>query len=173
MSDSAQSEAKPINFPRTFVWAGVLIVFDAFFANQGVISAVVGLWMLLVPLPVAVLTTNLEQRRRRVARVAVFLSAVAIVFGLNWINNQIAQSRAQTLIAAIKAFRQEHQRYPEKLDELVPEFVEGIPVAKYTLTFRKFYYVATPNYHGLSYVGLPPFGRPTFKFERDAWGYVD
>jgi hypothetical protein len=41
MSDSAQGEAEPIDFPRTFIWAGALIVFDAFFANQGVISAAI------------------------------------------------------------------------------------------------------------------------------------
>lgn len=173
MSNSAQQEAKPISLPKTFVWAGVLIIIDAFFVNQGVISAVIGLWMILVSLPRAAFTKDPELMRRRLARVAIFLGAVAIVFGLNWVNNKIAKSRAETLIIAIKSFNQKHQRYPEKLDELVPEFVEYIPVAKYTFSFGKFYYDAPPGYHGLFYIAMPPFGRPIYNFERNAWGYID
>ena len=173
MSDSAQREVKPISLPRTFAWAGALIAVDAFVVNQGVISAAIGLWMLLAALPRAAFTQDPGQRRLRLARVAIFLGAVAIVFALNWVNNRIAKSRAETLVTAVKAFKQKHQRYPEKLDELVPEFVEHMPVAKYTLAFGRFYYVATAGYHGLFYMDMPPFGRPTYAFERDTWGYVD
>lgn len=173
MSDSAQQQVKPISFPKTFVWAGVLIIVDAFWVNQGVISAFVGLWMLFVALPHAAFTKAPVLMRRRLARVAIILGAITIVFGLNWANNKIAKSRAEILIAAIKSFKQNHQRYPEKLDELVPEFIEYIPVAKYTFASDQFYYSATLGYHSLFYIGMPPFGRPIYKFEQEAWGYID
>ena len=173
MSDPAQPGAKPISLPKTCAWAGALVFFDAFFLNQGVISACIGLWMLLGALPRAAFHKDHAQRRRRLARVAIYLGAVALVLGLNWANNRLAQSRAEALIGAIKAYQQKHQRFPAKLDELVPEFVEQVPVAKYTLAFGGFYYVATPDYHGLFYVEMPPFGRPTYHFEQNAWGYVD
>lgn len=96
-----------------------------------------------------------------------------LVFGLNWANNQIAKSRAETLVDAIKAFNQKHQRYPEKLDELVPEYIDHVPTAKYTLFFASFFYLSGHEFHSLFYVAMPPFGRPTYNFERDKWGYMD
>ncbi|MBI4938314.1 MAG: hypothetical protein HY846_08900 [Nitrosomonadales bacterium] len=158
---------------KNFAWAGVLIVFDAFIANQGVVATLVGLWMLFVSLPRAALSKNPEQKSRGYKRVAIFLGAVLLVFVLNWANNQIARSRAETLVTAIKAFNQKYQRYPEKLDELVPVFIDHIPDAKYTLIFSSFKYISGPEFHSIFYIALPPFGRPTYYFEGDKWGYLD
>lgn len=146
---------------------------DAFIANQGGIAALVGLWMLFIALPTAVLIDEPERRQRSLARVAIFLGAVLLVFGLNWANNQIARHRAETLIAAIEAFVQKNDRFPEKLDELVPDFIDHVPSAKYTLAFSSFYYGSSPDSHSLSYVALPPFGRPIYNFETSNWWYLD
>ncbi len=106
---------KQISLRRTLLWAGLLVAVDAFLINQGVVSALVALWMLLVSLPLAVFSKEREQRRLRLGRVAIFVGAVLLVFGLNWANNQIARNRAEMLIAAIKAFNQKNHRYPAKL----------------------------------------------------------
>jgi len=170
MTDSAQRELKKISLPRTLTWAVVLITVDAFVFNQGIISALVGIWMLFISLPRAVFSKIPEQRHLRLARVVIFLVAVFIVIGLNRLNNQIAKNRAETLITAVKSFKQQYHRYPVKLDELVPEFIDHIPRAKYTLMLSDFRY--TPPCC-LYYVALPPFGRPTYNFESDKWGYID
>lgn len=171
--DTAQKELKPVNLKKAFVWAGVLVALDAFLLNQGVLSALVGAWMLLVSLPRSAFNKSPEQRNRRFARIAIFLGAVMLVFGLNSANNQIARKRAETLITAIKAFKLKNQRYPEKLSELVPDFIKYLPTAKYTLSFNSFHYVSGPESHSLFYVEMPPFGRPTYSFERGSWGYLD
>ena len=173
VTNTAQKELKPVSLKKAFVWAGILVGLDAFILNQGAIAALVGLWMLLVSLPRAVFTKIPEQKKRRFARIAIFLGAVILVFGLNWANNQIARKRADTLVTAIKAFNQKYQRYPNKLDELVPEFIEYVPNAKYTFLFPKFTYLSSPEYHSLFYVAMPPFGRPTYNFEKDKRGYLD
>lgn len=173
VTDTAQKEVKPVNLKKAFIWAGILVGIDAFVLNQGGISALVGLWMLFVSLPRAAFTKIPEQRNRRFALIAIFLGAVILVFGLNWTNNQIARKRADTLVTAIKAFDQKYQRYPNKLDDLVPEFIGHVPTAKYTFTFSRFYYLSSPEYHSLFYVALPPFGRPTYIFEKTKWGYLD
>ena len=173
MTDSAQPEVQQISLRRASVWAVALVVVDAFFLNQGAIAAIVGLWMLFVSLPHAAFSRSPDQRRRRLARAAIFLGAVLLVFGLNWANNQIAKRRFETLITAIKAFKQERQRYPAKLDELVPEFLDHVPLAKYTLAFPSFWYIALPDDHSLFYVEFPPFGRPTYTFETDKRWYLD
>lgn len=161
-----------VNLKKSATWAAVLVVVDAFFLNLGINSALVGLWMLLVSLPRAVFTKQVEQRNPRLARVAIFLGAALLVFGLNWANNQIAQHRAETLIAAIEAFVQKNDRFPEKLDELVPEFIDHVPSAKYTLAFSSFYYESRPDSHSLFYVAIPPFGRSTYNFEMSNWWHL-
>lgn len=173
MTDTTQNNSKPISLTKTWTWAGVLIAVDAFILNQGVLSALVGLWMLFVSLPRAVFNKEPEQRHRRFARVAIFLAAVLLVFGLNWANNQVAHQRAETLVVAIKAFNQQHQRYPERLDELVPEYIDHVPATKYTLGSPSFRYVSTPEDHSLFYVAMPPFGRRVYSFERNEWFSID
>jgi hypothetical protein len=158
----------------TFVWAALLVAVDAFVLNQGGLALVVGFWMLFIALPrAAFFTKDSALRRQRLARAGIFLVAVALVIGLNRANNEIARGRAETLVAAIKAFHQQNHRYPDKLDELVPAFIDHVPRAKYTLAFDSFQYRSGPQFHTLNYTSLPPFGRPTYVFERDKWGFID
>ena len=167
--------ATKINLTRTFAWAAALVVFDAFFLNQGVIAALVGLWALVVTVPRAAFTKDSEQKRLRLARAAIVLGAVLLVFASNAANNHLARSRADTLIAAIKAFKQQKQRFPTKLDELVPDFIDHVPVAKYILfpPFGCFDYMVSPERHSLMYTAMPPFGRPYYQFEEGKWRYMD
>jgi len=41
----------------------------------------------------------------------------------------------------------------------VPDFVPSVPLAKYTLVFNTFMYMAGPGHHSLVWIALPPFGR--------------
>jgi len=169
----ARPEAKRISLRRASVWAVALVTVDAFYLNEGWLAAIVGLGMLLGSPSPAAIAKHSEQSLRHLARVAIFLAAALLVFGLNWANNLIAERRFEMLITSIKAFKHEHQRYPAKLDELVPEFLDHVPRAKYTLGFSAFHYDALPDYHNLFYVETPPFGRPAYKFEKNERWYLD
>ncbi|MBI5327098.1 MAG: hypothetical protein HZB80_02230 [Deltaproteobacteria bacterium] len=94
---------------------------------------------------------------------------LAYTFG----NNQIAKKRAETLIVAVKSFKEKHHRYPEKLEELTPDFIDRVPKAKDTLMFNAFFYNSTSGDHVLFYVTMPPFGRKVYSFERNEWFTMD
>lgn len=178
MIEPAKEFARPTdqrspNLRRSIGWAGALIVFDAFVLNQGFIALLVGTWMVLGALPRAAFSKDPAVRRLRLARVGIFLAAVLLVFALNWANNQIAGSRAERLVKAIKGYHQKHQKYPDKLDDLTPEFIAGVPLAKYTLMSRSFQYLSSPRSHMLVYVVFPPFGRAVYNVEREKWGSLD
>jgi len=174
MTDSTQKQKKRKNLIRIFLWAGALIILDALVLNQGVISVLIGAWMLLVAIPRAVFfTKDSELKRHRLWRAAVFIGVAPLVLGYNMANNQIAGERAKTLVVAVKSFKEKHHRYPAKLDELAPDFIDRVPVAKYILTDNSFHYTSTPESHILFYISLPPFGRPSYSFERDEWFYLD
>lgn len=165
---------RPPSLERALVLAALLIAIDALWINQGGLSLLVGAWVILVGLPLTFLSKKFVAfRRQRLRDIGIYLSAVILVLGLNAANNRLAKSRADALVTAVKAFHAKNQRYPKTLDELVPNYLDRVPLAKYTLMFNRFTYFNLKGYVTLSYVDLPPFGRPTYDFARDKWGYLD
>lgn len=159
---------------RALLLGSLLIVLDAFYLNLGATALLVGLWLLVVSLPRTFLAKKFATvRKQRLRNIAIYIVAVILVFMFNAVNNAIAKRRADVLVSAVKAFHTKNQRYPKSLEELVPHYVERIPLAKYTLTFDQFWYYSEGSDARLFYVKFPPFGRPTYSFARDKWTYVD
>jgi hypothetical protein len=152
---------------RGVVSLAVLLVFaDAFLLNQGFIAIITGI-VLLVRLQRIFREEVVAVQRRCLRNWAIYMIAVVLVIVLNVANNRIAQRRADTLISAVKAYHAKYQCYPGSLKELVPEFAERIPPAKYTLgsTFR---YWKTGDSAILSYFPVPPFHR-SYSFSGNYW----
>ena len=159
---------------RAIVLGALLVAVDAFFLNQGAVSLLVGIWLIVVVLPHTFLAKQYAKVRvQRLRNIAVYLVAVILVFLLNAANKGIAQSRADILVAAVKAFNTKNERYPGSLEELVPDHIERVPFAKYTFFLNRFSYYTSDQGTSLFYVDLPPFGRPTYSFTRNEWGYID
>ena len=156
---------------KAFLLGTGLIVLDALILNQGAIAFFVAVAFLFVGLPRALFAKG--ERRHRLARVAVFLVAATSVFALNFANNALAKSRANDLVAAVEAFHGKYSRYPDRLQDLVPEFVDAVPLAKYTLTFNAYAYWPGEHAPMLFYLDFPPFGRPIYDFSRAQWQYLD
>jgi hypothetical protein len=105
---------------------------------------------------------------------------VAVIFTFR-INNEIARSRADIVVSAVKQYKAKYQRYPETLQTMVSEFLPSVPLAKYTLLFNNFRYWRNEYKDdeqlredaALFYFKIPPFARPIFGFERDQWGFID
>jgi hypothetical protein len=153
-------------------------VLDAGVLNQGGLALLVLLWMLLVRLPLSFTRRFQKVRRRRLQSVAVYILAAALVFAANHLNNRIAHRRAERLIIAVEAFKETRGTYPNRLDELVPRFIDRVPAAKYCAgPFGRFMYIHYPRHTGdhpiLCYTALPPFGLRTYSFEEGRWGYLD
>jgi hypothetical protein len=164
---------EPPSLARALVLAGALVFVDALWLNQGLYSLLFAAGVLLIGLPRALLRKFRPVRRQRLRNLAIYLCAVLLVWVLNILNNRIAQSRAEELIAAVKAYRGKNGRYPQRLQELVPSFIAQVPRAKYTLSFNTFTYVASDADPLLMYAALPPFGRPVYSFAGGTWGYLD
>jgi hypothetical protein len=159
---------------KTLALSLALVVFDAFVINQGLVAFLVGVWLVFISTPATLIRARWKgMRAERLVRIALGLLAVSLVFALNVANNKLARSRAETLIAAVEAFHNAEKRYPAKLDELAPTYIAEVPLAKYTLLFNQFSYHSSGDLAMLSYVSLPPFGRPTYNFKKKSWGYLD
>lgn len=166
--------AGPRSLKRTLALAALLFLVDGLWLGQGLVSFFLALGVIFIGLPRALLPKLRATRRERLRNLAVYLGAVFVVWGFNAANNWLARSRAEDVIAAVKAFRAKNGRYPTSLQELVPAHLDSVPRARYTLASGEFVYAGARSGHPvLYYVALPPFGRPFYSFTNDRWGYAD
>jgi len=111
--------------------------------------------------------------KKRLAACGIYFLMSLLIFTSISLNNKIARSRAAMLIAACEKYKDKNNKYPENLSDLVPHFIKKIPVAKYTLTSNRFFYITSKDSHLLFYMAMPPFGRPTYSFEKQKWTDID
>jgi hypothetical protein len=164
-------------YKTTILIAAGIFVFDAFFLNQGAVAIFVILLTLFVFLPRALwgLRTSRALYLERLTRAGIYLLAAAAVFVANVLQNRMADHRAIELGNACLAYHAKYQHYPQRLQELVPEFLSSVPPAKYTLGGGSFFYSAALSGKEpmLYYEALPPFGRRFYHMETGGWGYLD
>ena len=154
-----------------------LFILDALVLNQGFVALCLILITLFILLPRA-LWVRREDRHRyelRLAKAGIYLIAAVAVFASNTLQNRMADRRAIKIGNACLSFRVKYQRYPRRLDELVPEFLPSVPVPKYTLGADHFFYYSPPSGGEpmLFYEAVPPFGRRFYHLETKGWGYLD
>jgi len=154
-----------------------LYLLDAFCISQGFLACLVAIIVTIVGL-FKIIKSLLKRQPMpycKFVTIGLFaLAAVCTIYTIH-VNNLIAKQRGDILVTAIKQYKATHNQYPEKLQDLVPEFVPKVPKAKYVLgefgNFRYFSYKKDPPI--LFYYYLPPFGRPTYNFQKEKWTYLD
>lgn len=156
----------------TFIIAACIYIFDALMMGQGVIAVVAFLIALVVGVVKILIAAHKKDRAQmllRAVRIGVYLVMVAGVLATIYINNRLAARHAEAIIAACRQYEARNGHLPDRLQELVPEFLPGIPPAKYTLAFGDFVYWSSKDSHRLSYVVFPPFLLAVYSFEGRHW----
>lgn len=164
-------------YKKTILIAAGLFIFDAFFLNQGIVA------LLIIPLTFFVFLPRalwaLRTRRRlsleRLIKAGIYLLAAVAILVANALQNRMADRRAVELGKACLAYHAKYNHYPQRLNELVPEFIPSVPVAKYTLGGNSFFYSSRSDGSEpmLYYEALPPFGRRFYHMETGGWGFLD
>ena len=159
---------------RTIIIAMILFGLDAFWLNLGIIALIT----LVFALPIMIIGAlfcrkNKLLLKKRLTACGIYLLMSILIFTSIFINNKLARSRAEMLIATCERYKDKNSEYPESLSNLVPDFINEIPVAKYTLNSNNFFYISSKNSHFLSYTTMPPFGRQMYSFEEQKWTYID
>jgi hypothetical protein len=159
---------------KTLIIAICLFLIDALFLNQGIIGAIALLFMVfwLIPKSIFLWLKKQSVKAQLYKCLIYFLMAISI-FGANYLNNQLAKSRAKRIIVAVEKYKAVNHRYPKKLAMLAPEYIEAIPTAKYTLFANGFFYSNRDDYAFIGYVAMPPFGRRIYDFNKKKWGFID
>jgi hypothetical protein len=143
---------------------------DALMVNTVFLSLLAAIFQVLVGLPLLFLKQ--DGRRQRLRNIGIFVSILLMVVVMVNVNAYIAPLHADRLIQAIESYRTETGVYPKKLDDLVPNFIDHVPCAQYTL-LGIFWYTgggtAEPpmlwyNPHGMDH--------RIYRFKTKDWGYL-
>lgn len=166
---------------RTAIAASLPAVFDVLLLVGGAVSVLTLAWQLLIRLPWALLTRDPAWRSFRLTRCWIYLSAAALAFGVTRIDQDVSRERANEVVQALKRFHAEQQRYPDKLDELVPKYLPRVPVAHpFAVSQERFIYRSYPKTEERSasdpffgYTIVTPFGWSSYDFETGEWRFRD
>ena len=163
---------------RTAAVLTLLFLADLGFAGQGLISllvAVLGVGLLTMKaLWAAVRGGSSELIHSRTMRAGMYLLLGVATVATMRFHAATARNHAEQVIKACHAYQARHGQLPDRLAELVPEFLPAVPRAKYTLQWGHFtYWTSDKNRHTLMYVALPPFGRRLYHFEQARWSQLD
>ncbi|MGZ6441151.1 MAG: hypothetical protein ACXWRU_13915 [Pseudobdellovibrionaceae bacterium] len=129
---------------------------------------------------------------KQLIRIGIYCAGLAVVILTITINNKIAENRAEKVLAVVKKFKTKYNHYPDSLQALVPEFLDSVPLAKYSFTYNDFHYskffrakdskdackCEVDETNGIEdarlfYIKIPPFGHPTYNFNQGEWDYSD
>ena len=159
-----------LSLRKTVFGAALLFVFDAVVASQGSFSVFVLLFALFWTLPAAANAhKNAVLSRFRLRKAAILILAALAVIGTVRFNDAMAERRSVQLIRAAEQYKAKVGQYPKRLQDLAPEFIPGVPLAKYCLMWNDFGYIGHDDYHVLYYIAFPPYLRKLYRFETGNW----
>ena len=156
------TEVESKSLKGTYINALILFSLDALLFNQGVIASIVLLVVLFYFLP-----------KLQFNKCIIYTCMAIAVFVTNYGNNRLAEHRAAELVTVIEQYKNDNGVYPDNLDALIPQYIESIPLTKYTIGFNSFYYFNIDNKPTFFYIEFPPFGRPFYNFTTKEWDYLD
>jgi len=169
-------EARRSRRLRTVLILGGLFLFDLGYSGQGLISMLVAVsgFAFLTMRALWSWFRGTGVARSRALRAGMYLFLGAATFATMRFHTTTAETHAARVIEACRAFESRRGNLPDRLEELVPEFLPAVPRAKYTLAWGAFTYSTSGRtHHTLMYVTLPPFGRRIYNFEAARWSQLD
>jgi hypothetical protein len=98
---------------------------------------------------------------------------LALVIAMVNVNARIAPLRAQRLADAIESYRAATGDYPQKLDDLVPKFIDHVPRAQYTLGGEFFYVRVTPTDEPVLMYNPHGMDHRIYDFKSKRWTHLD
>ena len=157
---------------KVLVYGLLLIFFDAFFLDLGVLSKLVVIVVFLRIVFAAFLYYFFKRSFswQLVRHFAIYVAVAVLIQGLIIGQNALAFHRAKNMVEAVEAYHAKYSNYPESLETMVPEFLNSVPLAKYTVASHSFFYwKIEKNNPTFFYMIAPPFFHNNYDFEAHRW----
>ncbi|MFQ5779758.1 MAG: hypothetical protein ACE5HN_03095 [Nitrospiria bacterium] len=174
--DLSYTEDQPgRSYFSSFVTAIILYLVDAIILNQGGIAVITALFVIFILLPkilFAALKKDSALLAESTVKAAIYTVMVVAIITSVILDNKRARHRAEGLVDAARQYEATHGRLPDKLQDLVPEFIPEIPSAKSGFMYSYFRYISSKGHHELIWVDFPPHDDAFYLFETDRWGFM-
>ena len=162
---------KPASLLPVLIVASLLFVMDALMMNVVGFSLLVGIFQVVVGLPLLFLKQ--DGRRQRLRNIGIFLGVLVMVVVMVNVNAYIAPLHADRLIEAIESYRAANGVYPQKLDDLVPKFIDHVPYAQYTIGGIFWYTGGGTAEPPMLWYNPHQMDHRNYSFETKDWVYLD
>ena len=136
MSGSNRRSSPRTGFRNSINGALALILLDIVFLGSYMFSGVVcPIWFVI-----SIVRSIVTRPALRVAivRASFPVAVLILVLTNNLLQERVAADNAVRVIAACEKFRNENGGYPDRLKQLVPDYLHSIPRAKYLPWFQQF-----------------------------------
>lgn len=175
-SGTVEMAARPPSLRTTLVVCAALLAIDVVFFGAPMLGAYTAIALLLWLLPRIFLAWRKPGLRRHRALVALLtLGMIATDISIYRIYDNIARARVLEVAEELLRYKARTGAFPEKLEQLVPEYLPAVPVAKPGLVMLNgiWYLHKSPGPTGLMYVSFPPYGRHIYDVDKREWTDID
>jgi hypothetical protein len=151
--------------------AAIVLTFDVVLSGSFLVATLVcPIWIL-----VSLLKSAIQRPGWGPALTRILIPAMTLMFvrANDAFQLKVAEANAQRIVAACEKYHAANGRFPRKLDELVPEYMNSVPVAKYCLGSGFSYASSSDNTAKLWWPIVPPHYRKIYNFETRSWSYLD
>jgi hypothetical protein len=170
-----KKKKRPRHFVWTFVVCAVLYFLDALFIGLPSLGTFLCVVFMITNF-VAFLWRRKGERaivmKHGIRSLALCLTVFAILSTFMF-NRHLGHVNARLIIKAVEDYRSEQGKYPERLEDLVPQYFSKVPRAAIRFNGTKYTYYHHKDSHRLMWAEAPPFGRRTYHFETKKWSYID
>lgn len=156
---------------ETVLIAGMILLVGEVACGQATVVMMTGLavaGLLGLYAGYRLLTGDKPRARSSAVKGLVFVGMFLAALGLDVANKKIAMSRAETIIAACRAYKDKTGAYPQTLQVLVPEYMKAVPRAKYTVLWSAFHY----RDGRLAWMLVPMTVMPSYDLNAGKWSFA-
>jgi hypothetical protein len=156
----------------TWLWIFFLSILPAFLYGSGILSVVVLATAVLIGIPSAlfgIVTKHSKNRGFRRLAIMLVVPVLTMVF-VSQMDRKIPEN-ATPLIQAIETFQRDTGHYPASLEALIPNYLENLPVVRFSVVEPSITYRITdgkPNLTIPSAMG-DMFAQFEYDFEAKVW----
>lgn len=153
--------------------AAIVLTFDVVFSGSILMASIF--------CPIWFVVSLLKSAIRRpgwgltLARILIPVLTLSLVKANNAFQLGVAETNGQRIVAACEQYHAANARFPRNLDELVPKYMNSVPVAKYCLGpgSRFFYSSSASGSAMLAWEIVSPHYRRIYNFETRHWSHLD
>ncbi len=156
---------------KSIVGALFLLFWDAVFTGSFFMSFLIcPFWFL-----VSILKNLIQRPGWKIAlfRIAVPVATLGLVLANSDYQYRMAESNAARVVTACEEYHAATGKFPQTLDDLVPQYMQFIPHAKNCMMFGEFWYLNSDGKPLLIWYAFPGRGRKIYNFEDREWNYLD